>query len=180
MGPSLTGNKDEVEKAAGIPLTIVLPALFAESALGMGLLEVDRVGNRLAIPGDGDNQPLFVCTREYIAAAYASIFAATPVARLQSRVLGLTEVQVTGKELAKALEAKNGAPPKIFYHSLEEVDKNIETALAQGRPLALAWLCRKFWGAGMFPEAIGSDIWELVSYRDAPPEVHAALEKTFY
>lgn len=75
-------EKADVEKEArdaGIPLTIVLPALFAESSLGMGydcislsrlpteypaddyrLLGIDRAGNRLAIPGDGDNQVLNV------------------------------------------------------------------------------------------------------------------------
>lgn len=77
------------------------------------------------------------------------------------------------------------------------MDKHLETALEQKRPLALMWLCRKYWGAGLYPEAIGSDIWEvpgykkksiddllvkgqLAPYRDAPPAILEALDKTFY
>lgn len=137
-----------------------------------------------------------ISTREYIASAYASIFASTPISELQNRDIALSELQITGKDITEALEIKNG-PPKIFRHSLDEVDKNIETALAEGRPLALAWLCRKMWGAGKYPESIGPDIWEvpgyqkktlddlivkdqLVAYRDAPAALHAALDATFY
>lgn len=136
-------------------------------------------------------------TREYVAAAYAAIFATTPISQLENRAFGLTEIQATGADVAKALQKRHNAPPSIFRHSLEEVDHQIQDRLDKSKPLANAWYCRKIWGAGKLPELIGSDIWEvegykkkhleelivddkLVAYRHFSPDFQVAVDETFY
>ncbi|KAJ5170052.1 NmrA-like family protein [Penicillium coprophilum] len=192
--------KFEVEaaaKQAGISTTIILPGYFAESALNSCLIGVDVPRNRIVFTGDSERQILNICTREYVAAAYAAIFAQTPISQLQDTVFGLSELRVTGEDVANSLEKKHGAPPQIFRHSLEEADRQMQTRLDQGQPLALAWYCRRVWGSGQVLNAIGSNIWELegyqkkslkdliedgklVAYREASPALKAALEGTFY
>ncbi|KAJ5970416.1 uncharacterized protein N7479_000334 [Penicillium vulpinum] len=192
--------KFEVEiaaKNAGIPTTIILPGYFAESSLSSFLIGVDLPGNRIVFTGDSEHQIVNICTREYVAAAYAAIFAQTPISQLQDTVIGLSELRVTGQDVAKALERKHNAPPTVFRHSLKEADRQMQIRLDQGRPLALAWYCRRVWGSGEVQNVIGSNIWEipgyqkktlkdliedgeLVAYRKATPELKAALEQTFY
>ncbi|KAJ5935792.1 hypothetical protein N7466_005339 [Penicillium verhagenii] len=191
--------KDEVEnaaKAAGIPMTIVLPGLFAESALSSGLLGIDLAKNRIIFSGDGENQRLNICTREYIAAGYASLFPKTPIADLQGRVIGLAELRPTGGEIAKALEKKHGSPPQIFRQSLEEIDRKFEERMAGDGVLTLPYACRRLWGTGDALKAVGSDVWEvegyqkstldelfnggISSYRDFPTDLIDAVDATFY
>ena len=135
-------------------------------------------------------------TRAYIAAAYASIFAKTPISELQNQVIGLSEIQVTGEEIRRALEAKHGSPPRIFRQSREELERQTIWRIDEGEPLALAWYCRRLWGIGEFVNAIGSDIWEMegyqkktledlivkgevVRYRDFPLEMLEVLDQMF-
>ncbi|KAJ5580266.1 uncharacterized protein N7459_006251 [Penicillium hispanicum] len=193
-------QKDAVEYAAreaGIPVTIILPGLFAESSLETMLLGVDKYKNRVAFAGDAEHQRLNICTREYIGAAYAVIFAQTPVAQLQNRVIGLSELQPTGAEIVRALEQRNGGPPQIFRHSLDEVDRQMHACLDAGRPLGLAWYGRRVWGSTGYGAVIGSDVWEvegykkktledllpaggLEAYREQSGPLVEALERTFY
>ncbi|KAJ6084587.1 hypothetical protein N7486_011387 [Penicillium sp. IBT 16267x] len=183
--------KYEVEKAAeaaGIPTTIILPGLFAESALS--------TGNRIIFSGDSEHQVLNICTREYVAAAYASIFAKTPIADLQDRVIGLSELQPTGAEIADALELKHGSPPQIFRQSQAEVHRGFDERVTGGFPLEIPYYGRHLWGAGGYVKAIGSDIWEVEGYqkktldelfngrmdlyRDFPPKILELIDRTFY
>ncbi|KAL1881944.1 hypothetical protein Daus18300_000998 [Diaporthe australafricana] len=166
--------KDEVERAAreaGIHTTVILTGNFAEFALNTN-------------------------TRDYVAAAYAAIFATTPISQLRNRSLGLTELSPTGKEVAKALEEKNAAPPKMFAHSLDKVNKEVNDCLNSGSPFALAWYCHKIWGNGKQADMVGPDVWEvsgrrkagiqdlivdgqLGSSRDMPPQVDEYFDSTF-
>ncbi|KAJ5144597.1 NmrA-like family protein [Penicillium atrosanguineum] len=188
---------EEAAKKAGIAMTIVLPGFFAESFLSTGMVGVDVSENRIVFSGDSGHQVVNICTREYVAAAYAAIFAKTPILELENKVFGLSEVQATGEDVATALEKRHSAPPTTFRHSLEEVDRQIQDHLDKGQPLANAWYCRRIWGAGKIPELIGSDIWEvdgyskksleelivddkLVAYREGSPAFQAAVEKMFY
>ncbi|KAK8094759.1 hypothetical protein PG997_001444 [Apiospora hydei] len=129
--------KDEVERAArdaGIPTIVVLPGGFAESFLAAGLLGVDIAGNRIVQTGDSSHCQANLCTREYVAAAYASIFARTPAAQLANRDIGLCEVRATGEEIRAALEKRHGGvPPQVIVNDLERVDREIETRIAGGR-----------------------------------------------
>ncbi|KAJ5531972.1 hypothetical protein N7494_008524 [Penicillium frequentans] len=191
--------KNEVEmtaKAAGIPMTIILPGLFAESALSTGLLVIDLAKNRIIFFGDSEHQVLNICTREYIAAAYASIFAQTPIADLRDRVIGLSELRLTGAEIAKSLELKHGSPPQIFRQNLAEVGRQFDKSVTGGLPLGIPYYCRYLWGAGGYVKAIGSDIWpmdgyrrktldELLNggmdlYRDFPPKLVELVDRSFY
>ncbi|KAJ5167086.1 NmrA-like family protein [Penicillium canariense] len=193
-------GKIEVEEAAkrkGIPTTIVLPGLFAESFLCTGMVGVDIAKNRIVFSGDSEHQLVNICTREYVAAAYAALFATRPISELENRAIGLSEIQATGGEVAKALEKRHNASPTIFRHSLEEVDRQVEYHLQKGLSLANLWYCRRVWGAGKLPELIGSDIWEvedykkmtleelivdgkLVGYREVSPEFEAIVDGMFY
>lgn len=107
----------------------------------------------------------FDSTREYIAAAYASIFAKTPIADLRDRVIGLSELRLTGAEIAKSLELKHGSPPQIFRQSLAEVGRQFDKSVTGGLPLGIPYYCRHLWGAGGYVKAIGSDIWPMDGYR---------------
>ncbi|KAK8039429.1 NAD(P)-binding protein [Apiospora rasikravindrae] len=168
--------KDEVERAArdaGIPTTVVLPGGFAESFLAAGLLGVDIAGNRIVQTCDSARCQANLCAREYVAAAYASLFARTPVARLANRDIGLSEVRATGEEIRAALEKRHGGvPPQVIVNDLERVDREIGTRIAMGppEPLALTYHCRKAWGTSQLVEGVGKDVWEVEGYQEATLE----------
>ncbi|KAI1370419.1 NmrA-like family protein [Hypoxylon crocopeplum] len=162
-------NKAKIEietavKEAGIPMAVVLPGSFAESSLSAGVLGVDYPGNRIIFTGDSANQQLSICTRKYVAAAYASIFATTPPAQLAGRDIGISEVKATGNEIAAALKKKHGVEPQVFRHSLEKVSNEIETCMASGSFLSAVWCWRKCWGLGDSAKGVGEDIWEVEGY----------------
>ncbi|KAN0098993.1 NAD(P)-binding protein [Hyaloscypha variabilis] len=193
-------NKDEVEKAAkdaDIPTTLIWPGGMAESTLSMGLLGVDYTGNRIIFTGDSRHQPMNICTRKYVAAAYADIFASTPPSQLQDRAIGLSELKATGQQIYEALRKKHGAEPQTFTHSLEKVDTEISKELERGSPLAAVWWYRRVWGAGQNVPNVGRDIWEvdgypkvtldellvegkIQPYREVPPQLIGAVSATFH
>ncbi|GLI82144.1 hypothetical protein PoHVEF18_010545 [Penicillium ochrochloron] len=193
-------EKDNVERAAreaGVATCVILPCVFAESGLNTGLLGVDVVKNRIAFAGDSENQVLNICTRSYVSRAYATLLSTTPLPHLKTRTIALSEIHTTGAEIATALQKKHGVPPKIFHHSLAEVDRQIDECVNFGKPLGLGWYCRRRWGAGECVGALGGDVWdgagvekrtledlivkgELGGYRELPGFVLEALDKTFY
>ncbi len=136
-------------------------------------------------------------TRDYVAAAYASIFARTPPAQLQGRAINLPELKATVREIASALKKKkHGTDPQIITHSLEKVEEEIEICIERGIPLSLPWWCRKSWGDGTLAKVTASDVWEVEGYRkatleelvvdgklkpcrDIPPQVVEAFDATF-
>lgn len=135
-------------------------------------------------------------TRDYVAAAYASIFATTPIPQLENRAIGISELTPTGKDIAAALEAKHGTAPQVFSHKLENINAQVEDGLKSGSLFTLAWYCRKIWGTGQQVKMVGGDIWEvegyqkatledliirgkLEAYREMPPQVGAYFEGTF-
>ena len=135
-------------------------------------------------------------TRSYIGAAYASIFATTPISRLRNRHIGLSELSPTGDDIVRVLASRHGAAPKRVRHSVDKVDSEIKACVEAGSPMALLWYYRKLWGTGRHVDLIGRDIWEvnnyrkaslnelvlegsLSSYRDMPMEVAKLLLTTF-
>ncbi|KAF5011561.1 hypothetical protein FDECE_2326 [Fusarium decemcellulare] len=170
--------KHEVELAtekASIPITTVLPGNFAELALSTLLtpwvlrraLGVDIPGNRLIFTGDSDQHKLNLCTREYVAAAYASMFATTPISQLKNRSLRISELAPTGQEIASALHSKHGTAPKITKNSSDLVNAKVEDCLQTGGLFALPWYCRKIWGDGRQAKMVGEDIWDVPDYSKA-------------
>ncbi|KAI1135649.1 NmrA-like family protein [Hypoxylon sp. FL0543] len=161
---------EEAAKKAGIPTTVVLIGCCAESTFSIGIMGIDYPGNRIIFTGDSANQQVSICTRKYVAAAYASIFASTPPAKLAGRAIGISEMKATGSEIAVVLTKKHGAEPEVFRHSLEKVNTEIETCIKNGHPLSLAWCCRKAWGNGTLVKGVGEDIWEVEGYKKATVE----------
>ncbi|KAI1370131.1 hypothetical protein F4677DRAFT_439185 [Hypoxylon crocopeplum] len=165
--------KMEVEmaaKEAGIPTTIVLPGNFAEFALNTPAMGVDFTGNRIVFSGNSAEEQLNLCTRAYVATAYASIFTRTPISEIQNRDIALMEVVPTGKEIAVALQKRHGRPCQIIRHSIDKVETEIEAGLDSGSPFTLAWYCRKIWATGKQKAMVGEDIWEVDGYQKASLE----------
>ncbi|KAK2030798.1 NAD(P)-binding protein [Colletotrichum zoysiae] len=191
--------KCELEKAAraaGISTTVVLIGNFAEFALNTLGMGVDLTGNRIVFSGTSDDEKLNLCTREYVGAAYVSIFSTTPISQLENRAIALCELRPTGKDIAATLESKHGIAPQIFSHSLEKVNGEVEKGLASGSLFTLSWYCRKIWGTGQQAQTVGSDFWEvngykkatledlvlggeLKAYRDMPPQVVEYFRQCF-
>ncbi|KAI0971274.1 NAD(P)-binding protein [Xylaria arbuscula] len=192
--------KQEVEnaaKAAGIPTAVVLVGAFTESAISFPILGVDPYKNKIIFTGDSANQQLALCTRNYVAAAHASIFAKTPASQLQGRGIAISELRPTGAEIAAVLAEKHGAEPQKFVHSLAKADAEIENAVKNNAPTALSWYCRRAWGAGDIVPGLGKDIWEvegyqkatlrgllledkLEPYRDIPPQLKQLFDAAFH
>ncbi|KAF3807844.1 Isoflavone reductase-like [Colletotrichum gloeosporioides] len=170
MRIAVNKNKEEVEKAAkvaGIPTTVVLVGNFAEFALNTLGMGVDILGNRLINSANSAKAKVNLCTRDYVAAAYVSIFTRTPVAQIQNRAIALTELSPTGEDVANALRERNGKPPQVSNHSLEKIDGEIEDGLASGSLFTLSWYCRKIWGTGQQAQMVGTDLWEAEGYKKA-------------
>ncbi|TEA13689.1 Isoflavone reductase-like protein IRL [Colletotrichum sidae] len=191
--------KDEVEraaKAAGIPTTVVLIGNFAEFALNTLGVGVDVEGNRIIYTANSAKEKLNLCTREYVAVAYVSIFANKPISEIRDREITLTELAPTGEEIAAALRERHNKPPHIFHHSLEKINSETENGLRSGSPFTLSWYCRKIWGTGEQSKMVGKDRWDVWGYKKAtlpelivdgklsrykefPPVVNEHFEKSF-
>lgn len=128
---------------------------------------IDIRNNRMIFTGDSANQPVnlwFVyshllltlvtqstndfSTRPYVASAYASIFATTPIPTLQNRTLALSELTPTGAQIAASLSQKHSSRTKTTTETLASINQKIETGLEAGMPIVLAYYCRKIWGTG--------------------------------
>jgi hypothetical protein len=106
-------------------------------------------------------------TRPYVAQAYVEVFAYTPIDQLAGRVIGLSELQASGQEIATALTRKHsGSPPDIRREPLHAIEGSIEN----GAPGALALYCRKIWGEGRQPGMIGSDVYTVRGRRKSTLE----------
>ncbi|KAF4874048.1 Eugenol synthase 1 [Colletotrichum siamense] len=183
MRIAVNKNKDEVEraaKAAGIPTTVVLVGNFAEFALNTLGMGVDIPGNRLINSANSAEAKVNLCTRNYVAAAYVSIFTKTPIAQIQNRAIALTELSPTGGDVANALKERNGKAPQISNHSLEKIDGEIEDGLASGSLFTLSWYCRKIWGTGQQAQMVGTDLWEVEGYKKATMKDLIVEEKLEY
>ncbi len=106
-------------------------------------------------------------------------------------------MQVTGSEIAAALEKKHGKKPEIFIHSVEKIEQEMEAALRQGSPAAIVWSYRRVWATGQQTKLLGTDFWDvegfpkqtlegllvdgqLEPYRVMPPQTLAALNDSFH
>ncbi|PYI07317.1 NAD(P)-binding protein [Aspergillus sclerotiicarbonarius CBS 121057] len=158
------GTVEAAAKHAGISTTVVLPGNFAEFALATGAMGVDYIKNRIIFTGDSATQPLNLCTRSYVAAAYASIFASTPINQIKSRTLALCELSPTGDNITTALTEKFGTRTLSTSETTDSINDRVETALSAGNPFALAYYCRKIWGTGQQAAMLGSDVWDLKQY----------------
>ncbi|OGM49494.1 fungal specific transcription factor [Aspergillus bombycis] len=162
--------KDGIERAAraaGIPVTVVLTGNFAEFALATPAMGVDRRNNRIIFTGESEHKALNLCTKPYVAAAYASLFASTSIDQLKDRTIGLCEIRATGSEIAHMLTEQHGSRTCRKHESMESIGELIETSLATGSNFALAFYCRKIWGSGQQTQMMGDDFWDVKVYQKA-------------
>lgn len=103
---------------------------------------------------------------DYVAAAYVSIFVESPIAEISNRAISLVELAPTGEDIAAALEKKHGKPPKIFRQSTQKAEEDYSNCLNSPlSAIAPAWYYRKLWGTGELTSLLGTDIWDLPSYK---------------
>ncbi|BCS30148.1 uncharacterized protein APUU_80451A [Aspergillus puulaauensis] len=162
--------KHEVERAAraaGIPVTVVLTGNFAEFALATPAMGVDRRNNRIIFTGESEHKALNLCTRSYVAAAYASIFASTPIDQLRNRTIALCELRATGSEIAHSLTTQHGSRTRSKHESAESINEVVESSIATGSKFALAFYCRRIWGSGQQTEMMGCEFWDVKGFRKA-------------
>ncbi|PMB69297.1 Isoflavone reductase [Beauveria bassiana] len=161
-------NVLETVRQANIPFTVILIANFAEFTLGSIVMGVDVEGNRLLYTGNAATEKASMCTVDYVAAAYVSIFTTNPVSEISNRAIGLVELAPTGQEIAAALEKRHGRKPDIFTQSTEQVTAEFLARLDSDlSALAPAWYWRKLWGTGDLTRLLGSDIWHVPNVRKA-------------
>ncbi|KAF6836283.1 hypothetical protein CPLU01_03781 [Colletotrichum plurivorum] len=166
--------KDDLQRAiraTGIPMTRVLTGNFAEFTLGCCGMGIDLTRNRLVHTANSTNEKANMAyvhsTREYVGAAYLSIFTANDISEIQNRTISLTELAPTGNEIAAAMKQKHGKEPEIIVHSLEKVQAAFDESLKAGVPAAAAWFYRKIWGTGELMAMLSSDVWDVPGYRKA-------------
>ncbi|KAM3546140.1 hypothetical protein ARSEF1564_001039, partial [Beauveria bassiana] len=161
-------NVLETARQANIPFTVILIANFAEFTLGSIVMGVDVEGNRLLYTGNAATEKASMCTVDYVAAAYVSIFTTNPVSEISNRAIGLVELAPTGQEISAALEKRHGRKPDIFTQSTEQVTAEFLARLDSDlSALAPAWYWRKLWGTGDLTRLLGSDIWHVPNVRKA-------------
>ncbi|KAH8766136.1 hypothetical protein F5883DRAFT_461018 [Diaporthe sp. PMI_573] len=170
----LLKKKEDIQEAArqaGIPLTVILIANFAEFTLGCIAMGVDVKGNRLLYTGNSAKEKAVMSTADYVAAAYVSIFTGNPISEVSNRAIGVIELAPTGEDIAEALEKKHGEKPKIFTQSVEKATADFHAHRTSGHPvlsvLSAAWFYRKLWGTGELTSMLGSDIWDVPGYQKA-------------
>ncbi|KAH7240458.1 hypothetical protein B0J15DRAFT_538082 [Fusarium solani] len=157
----LLKKKEDVQEAArpaGIPLTVILIANFAEYTLGSIAMGINVKGNRLLYTGNSAKEKAVMSTADYVAAAYVSIFTGNPIPEISNRAIGVIELAPTGEEIAEALRKKHGEEPKIFTQSVEKATADFHTHRTSNHPL---------WGTGELTSMLGSDIWDVPGYRKA-------------
>ncbi|KAM3501050.1 hypothetical protein MY10362_005869 [Beauveria mimosiformis] len=161
-------NVREAARHANIPFTVILIANFAEFTLGSIVMGVDVQGNRLLYTGNAAQEKASMCTVDYVAAAYVSIFTTNPVSEISNRAIGLVELAPTGQEIAAALEKRHGRKPAIFRQSTEQVTAEFLARLDSDlSAIAPAWYWRKLWGTGDLTRLLGFDIWHVPNVRKA-------------
>lgn len=172
LGYQIPVNRDKLEvettsRQAGIPTTVVFPGNFAEFVLSTQALGVDIKNNEILFVGNSASEPINLCTRDYVAAAYADIFSCTAPCQLENRDLALSELTATGTEIAESLEQIFNSPPLTKFEPMEKVIRRTEEAVEKGNPFALALYCRKIWATGEQAKMIGGDMWDVKNYRKA-------------
>ncbi|GJC99432.1 nmrA-like family protein [Colletotrichum higginsianum] len=173
-------KKEELQEAvrqAGIPMTVVLIANFAEFTLNCLAMGVDIRGNRLVYTGNAAKEKAAMCTGDYVAAAYVSIFASSPISTISHRAIGLCELAPTGEDIATVLKKKHVTGPEVITYSLEKANAELDICHKSESPLGMAWYNRKIWGTGQLVTMLGSDIWELPGYQKVTLEELVLEEK---
>ena len=144
-------------------------------------LGIDLEANRVTYFGNSAEEPLSIwyasyviypdrlltvySTREYVAAAYGSLFAQTPIEQLRDRQFSVTELSPTGHDISRAMQARHGSQPLTTSVPIASVSDEVARRLTEKDRFSLMWYCRKIWGTGEQIKMIGGDIWDVAGYR---------------
>jgi hypothetical protein len=144
-------------------------------------LGIDLDANRVTYFGNSAEAPLSIwygayvillnpllidhSTREYVAAAYGSLFAQTPIEQLRDRQFSITELSPTGHDISRAMEARHGSQPLTTSIPIASVSDEVARCLTGRNRFSLMWYCRKIWSTGEQIKMIGGDTWDVAGYR---------------
>ncbi|THX22247.1 hypothetical protein D6C98_05860 [Aureobasidium pullulans] len=117
---------------------------------------IDIVNNRILHTGKSRENPVWLCSRDYVAAGSASLFFLCSASSLAGRTIGLNELHPTTWDIESALHKKAGVPPRVAFDSVQNA-----TDLAKADRLDA--LVRKKMGDGT--HNVGQDMWEVEGYR---------------
>ncbi|THY33973.1 hypothetical protein D6D01_02078 [Aureobasidium pullulans] len=147
---------EETLKNAGVPFVTILIGNFTSFALDSPYMGIDIVNNRILHTGKSRENPVWLCSRDYVAAGYASLFSQCSVSSLAGRTIGFNELHPTTSDIEVALHKKAGVPPRVAFDS-------VENAADLAKADRLDALVRKKMGDGT--HNVGQDIWEVEGYR---------------
>ncbi|THY12958.1 hypothetical protein D6D02_04942, partial [Aureobasidium pullulans] len=141
---------------AGVPFVTILVGNFTSFALDSPYMGIDIVNNRILHTGKSRENPVWLCSRDYVAAGYASLFSQCSVSSLAGRTIGFNELHPTTGDIEVALHKKAGVPPRVAFDS-------VQNAADLAKADRLDALVRKKMGDGT--HNVGQDIWEIEGYR---------------
>ncbi|KAG2170752.1 hypothetical protein JADG_010491 [Aureobasidium aubasidani] len=147
---------EETLKNAGVPFVTILIGNFTSFALDSPYMGIDIVNNRILHTGKSRENPVWLCSRDYVAAGYASLFSQCSVSSLAGRTIGFNELHPTTGDIEVALHKKAGVPPRVAFDS-------VQNAADLAKADRLDALVRKKMGDGT--HNVGQDIWEIEGYR---------------
>lgn len=101
-------------------------------------------------------------TREYVAAALASLLPSTPPSSLSGRTIGLSELRPTMSEIISSIQARQPSQPVSIAR---EPESTALGRIADGHPLALMDLVKILWSRG--EHSVGQDVYEVEGYKKA-------------
>ena len=139
-------------KQASIPFVLICIGNFTSFALDSPYMGIDLPNNRIVNTGRSETNPVWLCSRDYVAAGFAAIFSTSTPAQLAGRLIGLNELRPTTWEIEQAMYDHTGRKPEVAEESIE----NMTQQAAQGR---LDALVRKKMGDGT--HHVGQDIWDV-------------------
>ncbi|KAK3711903.1 hypothetical protein LTR37_009421 [Vermiconidia calcicola] len=155
--PREKGELEQNLKANGIPFVVVCIGNFTSFALDSPYMGVDLPNNRIVHVGRSRETAIWLCTRDYVAAGFVSIFSQASPSELAGRLIGLNELRPTTLEIEQAMAKQSGRQPQVFDETVENMVREAQ----QGR---LDALVRKKMGDGSHTAVRSMDeIWQFES-----------------
>ncbi|KAM0723663.1 hypothetical protein Q7P37_000651 [Cladosporium fusiforme] len=139
-----------------VPFVTICIGNMTSFALDSPYMGIDIPNNRIMFTGDSKSNQVFLCSLDYIAAGYVSIFFGHPTSSLAGRLIGLNELRPTMGDIEEMMQRKAGQPPRVAHDT-------VENAKVQAKAGRLDALVRKKMGDGS--HGVGDDIWEVEGYQ---------------
>lgn len=114
---------------------------------------IDVAKNRMTHIGSSRQTHIWLCSLDYVATGFASVFSQATPSELAGRTIGLNEIRPTTLDIEQALARYAGQAPQVAEETVEEMTRQSEE---EGR---LDALVRKKMGDGT--HGVGDDVWEF-------------------